>query len=66
MQKDQLEKDVRKMQTETDELENVYKELLLLSNEMKVIKRNMVPSKALDDGPEMAVSPRSSNNNGAP
>lgn len=43
MWKDSLENDVRKMQNETDELENVYKELLLLTNEMKVIKRNMVP-----------------------
>ena len=40
IQKDALENDVQKMQVETEELENVYKELLLLSNEMKVIKRN--------------------------
>ena len=40
IQKDALESDVQKMQVETEELENVYKELLLLSNEMKVIKRN--------------------------
>ena len=39
-QKDDLETNVRKIQEETENLENVYKELLLLSNEFKVIKRN--------------------------
>jgi hypothetical protein len=43
-QKDDLETNCRKMQEETENLENVYKELLLLSNEFKVIKRNEVPS----------------------
>ena len=43
-QKDDLETNVRKIQEETENLENVYKELLLLSNEFKVIKRNDVPS----------------------
>ena len=42
-QKDVLESDVRKLQEETENLENMYKELLLLSNEFKVIKRNEAP-----------------------
>ena len=47
------------MQKETDDLENVYKELLLLSNELKVIKRNMVPSSMLEEGgTDMLISPQ--------
>ncbi len=38
--KDLLESDVRQKQEETAELENTYKELLLLSQQLKVIKRN--------------------------
>ena len=47
LQKDALENDVRKLENETEELEQVYKELLLLGNEMKVIKRNQT---CLNDG----------------
>jgi len=62
MWKDSLENDVRKMQNETDELENVYKELLLLTNEMKVIKRNMVPCQALNEENDLQhISPRNRN-----
>lgn len=42
--KDNLEKEVRAKQEETEDLENVYKELLLLCNELKVIKKNEVPA----------------------
>ena len=41
-QKDALEQNVREMQEQTEDLENVYKELLLLHNELKVIKKNEV------------------------
>ena len=58
LQKDALDSDVRKMQNETDELEIVYKELLLLSNELKTIKRNMIPSALLENGsPDNLMSP---------
>lgn len=42
--KDLLESDVRQKQEETAELENTYKELLLLSQQLKVIKRNEAPA----------------------
>lgn len=47
--KDTLEKEVRSKQEETEDLENVYKELLLLSNELKVIKKNEVPAMDAED-----------------
>lgn len=53
--KDTLEKEVRSKQEETEDLENVYKELLLLSNELKVIKKNEVP--AMDNDEEWQQSP---------
>lgn len=54
------------MQTETDELESVYKELLLLCNEMKVIKKNQVPSSALHEDYEIIhLSPRNRNDGGS-
>ena len=43
-QKEGLESEVRKMQEVTEELEFGYKELLLLSNEFTVIKRNEIPA----------------------
>ena len=43
-QKDKFELEVRQMQEQTEELENTYKELLLLNSEFKVIKKNEMPS----------------------
>lgn len=41
---------MRKMQEETEELENVYKDLLLLSNEFKVMKKNFEPTESIAEG----------------
>ena len=54
--KDLLEEEVRKKQEETAELENTYKELLLLSQQLKVIKRNELPSNTEEGG--METSPK--------
>ena len=54
--KDLLEEEVRKKQEETAELENTYKELLLLSQQLKVIKRNELPSNTEENG--METSPK--------
>ena len=37
------------MQEDVTDTETVYKELLLLSNELKLIKKNQIPSQALDE-----------------
>jgi len=43
-EKETLEKQVRQMQEDTEKLESIYKELLLLTNELKLIKKNELPS----------------------
>ena len=60
-QKDGLEDEVRKSQWYTEELDNRYKELLLLSNEFNVIKKNEIPAQQLiedDDGQVQLVQER--------
>ena len=52
-----METDVRRMQQETEELENIYKELLLLSTEFKLIKKNEIN----DDDAEERKNPGSIN-----
>ena len=52
--KDLLESDVRQKQEETAELENTYKELLLLSQQLKVIKRNEAPAAGQEDGVQLS------------
>lgn len=43
-EKETLEKQVRTMQEDTEKLESIYKELLLLTNELKLIKKNELPT----------------------
>ena len=50
---------MRRMQQETEELENIYKELLLLSTEFKLIKKNEVN----DEDAEERKNPGSINQN---
>ena len=62
MQKDALENDVRKMENETESLENVYKELLLVSNEMKAIKRNQTATNDANGSVDFGFSGTPRNN----
>ena len=56
LQKEQLEKEVRKMQDDTEKLELLYKDLLLLTDEFKLIKKNELPS-MLEDNTDI-LSPK--------
>ena len=56
-QKDVLEQNVREMQEQTEDLENVYKELLLLHNELKVVKKNEVTMEQAKEEGGWTISP---------